>query len=189
MGRILGMVLIGLFVMSNNVSAQFQGVVVQGGLSSAFSRDPKVTPNGQGHYGWMLGADMRLLEGDLYFILGGQYHSTSLLASSTPNPFGKGDWAYTVGRFGVGFSLWRISEKIALRSKLLVCINFNSKIPDTGLPYEKVNDSFAGVGSGIGLTLGKLELDIDYQYGLLNAYFEQPNTKFDIISLGAGFRF
>jgi hypothetical protein len=171
--------------------AQFQGLVVQGGLSSAFSRDGVVTPNGQGHYGWTIGADARMLDGGLYFIMGGHYHSTTLASQSSPNPFGKHDWAYVVGRFGVGFTLVRITEKIALRSKLLAAINFNTKFPSAGLnaDYNRINDSFAGVGTGLGLTLGHLEFDLDYQYGVLNAYYKKPDTNFDLFSLVAGFRF
>jgi hypothetical protein len=191
MNKVVGMILFGLIVLTNQVSGQFQGIVVQGGLSSAFSKDPIVTPNGHGHYGWTVGADARLLDGDLYFIIGGQYHSTSLIGTSTPNPFGKNDWSYTVGRFGLGFSLWRISERITLRSKALIAINFINKYPSVGLPvgYDRINDSFAGVGSGLGLTVGKLEFDLDYQHGILTAFFEKPDTKFNIFSLTGGFRF
>ncbi len=189
--RGIGIVILFLSIFSYKVQGQFQGLVVQAGYSAAFSKDINVTPSGQGHYGWTVGADARLLDGDLYFIMGGHYHSTNIVSSTSPNPFGKHDWGYVVGRFGMGFSLWRISEKVAIRSKLLGCINFNSKIPSSGFisGYEKINDSFAGVGSGLGLTLGKLEIDLDYQYPILNTYFEKPDSKMTILSLVGGIRF
>lgn len=173
------------------VNAQAPGLVVQAGLSSAFSQDKNLTPSGQGHYGWMIGADARLLEGGLYFIMGGQYHRLNLQASSSPNPFGKKDWAILSGRFGLGFNFLRFHERLALRSKLLCSINFNQDYDQSKLeiPYNKLNDSFLGVGTGIGLTLGSLEFDIDYQYGLLNAYNKQKDSNFNMLSLTAGFRF
>ncbi len=185
------LVLLFLSTVSYQVAAQFQGLVVQTGYSSAFSKDKNITPDGQGHYGWTVGADARLLEGDLYFIMGGHYHSTNIKASASRNPFGKHDWGYIVGRFGMGFSIWQIAENLTLRSKVLACINFNVKVPPSGFEpgYEKINDSFAGVASGLGVTFGMFEFDFDYQYPLLGSYFEKPDSKMTIISLVGGVRF
>lgn len=173
------------------VKGQAPGLVVQAGLSSAFSQDDNVTPSGQGHYGWVIGADARLLDGNLYFIMGGQYHRLNLNAISGPNPFGGKDWGVMTGRFGIGFNFLRLHERLALRSKLLCSINFNQDFDQAKLvaPYNKLNDSFLGVGTGLGVTLGKLEFDLDYQYGLLNAYNKQSESKFNMLSITAGFRF
>lgn len=60
---------------------QTQGLVIQTGLTSGFSKDNNVTKSGEAHYGWMVGADARILEGGMYFIIGGQYHQTSLIST------------------------------------------------------------------------------------------------------------
>jgi hypothetical protein len=171
--------------------SQSPGLVVQAGLSSAFSHDKNITPSGKGHYGWVVGADARLLDGGLYFLMGGQYHRLNLVAESTPLPFTNKDWGIFTGRFGIGFNFWRIHERLALRSKLLCSINFNQDVDISKLmqPYDRINDSFLGIGSGLGLTLGILEFDVDFQYGVLNAYNKQKDTNFNMINLVAGVRF
>lgn len=174
------------------MSGQAPGLVIQGGLTSTFSKDPIITKNGEAHYGWLVGADARILEGDLYFIVGGQYSNTSLRSSSAPNFFVKRDWKQLSGRFGIGFNLWRISEKVSFRSKLLGSINFLMDAPKDALQivgYETLNDSYLGAVSGLGLTLGMFDFDLEYQYGLINAYQLQSKSKFSGITLLAGFHF
>lgn len=174
------------------INAQAPGLVIQGGLTSTFSKDPFITKSGEAHYGWVVGADARILEGDLYFIVGGQYSNTSLRSSSKPNFFVKRDWKQLAGRFGVGFNLWQINEKVSFRSKLLGSINFLMDAPKDALlenGYKTLNDSYLGAVSGLGLTLGMFDFDFEYQYGLINAYHEQPKSKFSGLTLMAGFHF
>jgi hypothetical protein len=68
-----------IYIAVQSSHAQTQGLVVQAGLTSAFSKDKNITRSGEGHYGWMVGGDARILEGGMYFIIGGQYHQTSLI--------------------------------------------------------------------------------------------------------------
>ncbi|MBL0098864.1 MAG: hypothetical protein IPP49_01465 [Saprospiraceae bacterium] len=77
-----------------NVFSQAPGLVVQTGLTAAYSKDGNVTKANQGHYGWMVGADARILDGDLYFIVGGQYHQTSLASTASPSFFSKNDFKF-----------------------------------------------------------------------------------------------
>jgi hypothetical protein len=173
-----------------HTSAQ-SGLVLQGGLYSMFSPDPNVTKEGQGHYGWTAGVEARLLDGGLFFIMGGRYTKTTLLSTSSIDPFSGRKVAVTDGRFGVGFIVFRLSERVYLRSKILCNINFlgstDEKNPTPG--YEKINDSFLGATSGIGLTIRNLEFDLDYQHGFLNAYTGQKESTFNTISLVGGIRF
>jgi len=174
------------------LNGQAPGLVIQGGVTSTFSKDPFITNDGEAHYGWLVGADARILDGDLYFVVGGQYSNTSLRSSSDPNFFVKRDWTQLAGRFGIGFNLWRLSEKVSFRSKLLGSINFLIDAPKDALlvpGYQKLNDSYLGAVSGLGLTIGMFDFDLEYQYGLINAYQAQPKSKFSGISLLAGFHF
>ncbi len=52
-----------------NAKGQAPGIVIQSGLTAAYSKDFKITKGNEMHYGWMVGADARLLEGDMYFII------------------------------------------------------------------------------------------------------------------------
>ncbi|MFZ1526251.1 MAG: hypothetical protein WAT22_15625 [Saprospiraceae bacterium] len=182
---------------------QTQGLVIQTGLTSGFSKDNNVTKSGEAHYGWMVGADARILEGGMYFIIGGQYHQTSLISTKKADFF-KNDWKILMGRGGLGFNIINFSERIVLRSKILGSVNFimdttspGVPLPGYGLPDPIkpnkndliVNDSFLGVTSGIGLTLGSLDIDLEYQYGVINAIKAKPDSKYSYITLMAGFHF
>lgn len=182
-----------IFVLGvSNSKAQAPGLVIQSGLSMLYSKDTNITLPNQAHYGYMIGADARLLDGDLYFIIGGQYHSTSLASTGSPSFFSGHDWKIMMTRMGVGFNVLRLTEKLSIRSKALISINFTLDSPSGGLNipnYEKVNDSFLGIGTGLGITLGAIDLDLDYQYGFINAYNKQSKSTFDAWTLMAGFHF
>ena len=172
---------------------QTQGLVIQTGLTSGFSKDNNVTRSGEAHYGWMVGADARILEGGMYFIIGGQYHQTSLISTKKADFF-KNDWQILMGRGGFGFNVINFSERIVLRSKILGSVNFIMDTTSEGLNVDgyrgkDVNDSFLGATTGVGLTLGSFDVDIEYQYGILNAFYKKPDTKFGFITQMAGFHF
>ncbi|MFZ1751467.1 MAG: hypothetical protein WAU01_14805 [Saprospiraceae bacterium] len=180
------------FITIFSIQSQSPGLVVQTGVTSSFSKDKNITLAGEGHYGWMVGADARLLEGDLYFIIGLQYHQTNLKSISKINFFSENDWKLIVGRAGLGFNILRINEKLSLRSKIIGSVNFVSDAPENALNkvgYTFINDSFLGAATGLGLTIGSFDIDVEYQYGIINAYKEQPKSTFDIWTLMAGFHF
>jgi hypothetical protein len=171
--------------------AQSPGFVIQAGLTASYAKNANITKANQGHYGWMIGADARILEGDLYFLAGGQYHKTDVQSTSSPDFF-KNDWTVIMGRAGLGFNLLHISERIVIRSKLLGSINFIIDAPENGLNipgFTELNDSYLGAVTGLGLTVGRFDLDIDFQYGFINAYYKQPKSTFDSWTLMAGFHF
>lgn len=171
---------------------QAPGIVIQAGVSTAYAKDGNITKRNQAHYGYVIGADGRILEGDMYFIVGAQYHSTSVNSTSSPDFFGTHDWKILMGRVGLGFNVFRFSEKVVLRSKLLGSINFVMDAPSGGLNidgYRTINDSFLGVTTGAGLTIGIFDFDLDFQYGVINAYKAQPKSLFDSWTLVAGVHF
>lgn len=173
-------------------TGQAPGLVIQTGITTSYSKDANITSGKGLHYGWMVGADARILEGDLYFLIGGQYHKTSLKSSTSPDFFKNNDWTLMHGRCGIGFNIFRINEKISFRSKLLGSVNFIMDAPTKALnipDYELLNDSFLGAVTGLGITIGSIDIDLDFQYGLINSYFKRPKSTFDIWTLMAGFHF
>jgi len=171
--------------------AQAPGLVIQTGLTASYAKDANITKANQRHYGWMIGADARILDGDLYFLLGGQFHKTDLISTSSPDFF-KNDWSIVMGRAGFGFNLLHINERIVVRSKILGSINFILDAPENGqnIPgYTELNDSFLGAVTGLGLTIGSFDFDLDFQYGFINAYFKQPKSTFDSWTFMVGFHF
>jgi hypothetical protein len=190
MGRYI-IFLVALFF-SYKSSSQAPGLVIQSGLTTMYSKDPVITKDGEAHYGWMVGADARILEGSMYFIMGAQYVNTSLRSSSNPEFTRKRDWKMMNGRCGLGFNFLRLSESFALRSKILATVNFTLDAPSGALGidgYRTLNDSSLGAVTGLGITWGMFDFDLEYQYGILNAYNKQPNSTFDGFTLMAGFHF
>lgn len=181
-----------LLAFSLDLNAQSPGLVVQTGVSTAYAKDGNITFKNQAHYGYFIGADARILEGNMYFIIGGQYHATSLNSTSDPEFFKNNNWKILMGRLGLGFNLIKFSDNFALRSKLLGSINFNVDSPKNALNmpnYDKLNDSFLGATTGLGVTIGFIDIDLDFQYGFINAYTEQPKSTFDFWTLGVGVHF
>jgi hypothetical protein len=185
------LILISFFIILG-VYGQSPGLSVYTGLTAMRSGDRVVTAKGELHYGWLVGADGRLVEGDLYFLMGGQYIKTSLHSSKSMDFFKKRDFNIVSGRFGLGFNIARLSEKVVLRSKVIGSVNFIVKAPEDGLHidgYRELNTSYMGIASGIGFTLGIMDIDLEYQYGIFNAFYQSPDTKFNGITLTGGVYF
>jgi len=180
-----------LLSFSDALSQTSGGLSLQAGLSYGFSQEQALTRSGQGHYGWCAGADARLFGGDVYFLIGGQYHKTSLFSTEKLNFF-KTDMTVVMGRMGMGFSLARLGYKSYLRTKILASINFIANGPDPSSAFPgavspaNLNDSYLGGVTGIGWTKGRLDLDLEFQYGILNSVFGQPKTTFNYFTLLCG---
>lgn len=183
-----------LFFFHDAVSQGSGGISVQTGLSYGFSGERALTKAGQGHYGWLAGLDARLLGDDMYFMVGGQYHRSSLFSTSDLSFF-QTDMEMVMARLGLGFTIFRLGYKSYLRSKLLASINFIIEGPDPKPAFlnapssANLNDSFLGGTTGIGWTKGPLDLDIEFQYGILNSVFNQDKTTFNYVTLMCGVNF
>ncbi len=187
---IIGLLWTGVTV--NNVAAQ-GGMSIYSGISAAFNNDKNITPSGFGHYGHFIGADFRLHSGDLYFAGGGRYYFTSLLAEESASFFRNTEtYRYISARFGFGFNLKEFSYTTRLRSKVFGVFNFAGTAPDNMIDtpgYQRLNDSSGGLVTGLGMDIGALTLDLEYQFGLINAFHEQKDSKFNVMSFAVGFFF
>lgn len=184
------LLLAGLFTTSLRAQ-QGGGLQVFAGYRTSLTSLDAYLPGSMGG-GPTIGADARLLGDDLYFLFGGSYS----IQGGDGEFFGvDADEGYsmTSGRIGLGFRLFRISRKISIRSKAVASIHFVNDFetatnPDTGEDYL-INDSFAGAITGLGLDIGALTLDLDYEYGLINAINKQSETTVDFITLTGGVKF
>jgi hypothetical protein len=139
-----------------------------------------------------IGADARLLGEDLYFLIGGSYSIQGGEGEFFSTDIESG-YSMTSARIGIGFRVFRISRKISIRSKVAGSIHFINDIEtaentSTGANYIP-NDSFAGGLTGLGIDIGALTIDLDYEYGLINAINKVPESTVDFITLTAGFKF
>jgi len=176
----------------STVAAQ-GGMSVYSGISAAFSQDLNITPSGFGHYGYFVGADFRLHSGDLYFAGGGRYYFTSLIAEESASFFRNTEtYRYISARFGFGFNIKHFGYNTRLRSKLFGVFNFAGTAPDNMIDtpgYQRLNDSSGGVVTGLGMDIGAVTLDLEYQFGLINAFQDQQDSKFNVMSFAVGLFF
>ena len=179
------------FLSSNILSAQStSGVQVYGGYVAGFNSDNEFTPSGI-RGGYLLGADARVLAGDLYFLFGGRYNVIAINGASAFG-FSSDNFDFGTARVGIGFTVWNINRTTRLRSKFLGSAHFvldvdREKVQNPD--YSRFNDTFAGLTTGIGLDKGLFTIDLEYELGLVNAVFEKPDTKIDFITLTGGIKF
>jgi hypothetical protein len=157
------------------------GAHIFGGVTSVITPDKNLTLPKSGSIGYEAGIDARLNSDFMYFLFGGRFAMLT-----------KEKMSIIKARVGLGFDVINFTERTAIRTKLQGSLNFINGYDDTiptATGYEKVNDGFAGLATGVGLTLGSLMIDLDFEYGLFNVAFEQPTSKIHFLGLNAGFRF
>ncbi len=185
--------LLAIILFLSAMSIHGQGLMnIYTGISARHSADLNVTPENTGHYGHFVGLDLRL-DGGMYFMGGGRIYRTSIIAE-TEKSFTSNAEHWYVGsmRGGLGFNLFRPTYRSVIRARVLGSFQFSMNFPENTVQtegYETVNGTFAGVIGGIGVDLSFITIDLEYQKGLVNAYFQQPDSTFDVWSLAIGFAF
>ncbi len=191
-------IIISLFVTLISASLFSQaGMTVYAGPSVAFSSDKVVTGAGEAHYGYVVGAHARLNSDAMYFLFSGEYGTFDLVSNKKIGFIGGDDLKYGKFKVGMGFDVYRLSSKIALRSKIQGSILFVSdyneallKDPRYTVPgYTNINDGIAGLGTCLGVSLGSLIIDVEYEKGLFNLFKEKKTSKMNFLNLVVGFRF
>jgi len=170
------------------------GLQVYTGLSIGSNAAMEVTPEGTAHYGYIIGADARLISSDMYFIIGMQYEDISLLSQESASFFSnEGSMQMLKGRGGLGFNLFKFSEKIILTGKVLGSLDYVYNYPADLIvdrtPYNKLNEAVLGATGSLGIQAYNLTLEFEYEYSLLNTYFKQKDSKFSYMAIKVGFFF
>lgn len=188
--RILVTFAISFLILSSTYSQA--GLQVYAGISNANSKDSLLTPEGTSHPGYHIGLDARLNSGNMYFMVGGQYHSIEFLADSDKSYFSvtnKMNWMKF--RVGLGYNIYNFSERVALRAKTLGSIDVISSHPGKTLngPYENYNSGTAGVIVGLGADVHSITIDLEYELGFFNAVNMVSSTSFNFFTMSVGFVF
>ncbi len=168
------------------------GAKIYGGLTTGFNQDKNVTPSGTTHSGWVAGIDARLNDDRMYFLFGVLYGVADLNAQSSPTFFTGDKMSFIKGRVGLGFDMVRISPKFFITSKFAGSIKYLSKYDKTLLTnegYEVLNDGTAGVVGGLGVRMGIINIDLEYEHGLFNLYNKKTNSNMHYITLTTGVNF
>jgi hypothetical protein len=191
------------------VKAQIN-MTIHSGLSYAYTPDQVLAPKGTGFAGYLLGGDVRLLDDGLCFMFTGDYGRFNLSPNNKYQFFSNHSLSYYKAKFGVGYDLYDFTPKVnprkmtkprtlKLRSKIQGNLTYINKfdpqqvaggsafLKETG--YIELNESIAGISSGIGLTIGSIDFDLEYEYGFFNIYFTRKESKLNFINFYTGFRF
>ncbi len=181
-----------LMILGEEALTQSGGLRLYAGVSNAKNRILAITPNGTSHSGFHFGGDGRLNSGRMFFIVGGRYTKLDLIATDEANYFGPvTNHSILSGRVGIGWHLIQFSEEFSIRGKVLGQLDSNISYDDDLLlaPYDSLVDASAGATLGLGVQFKFLTFDLEYEYGLVNQYSQQKETKVDVISASLGFFF
>lgn len=165
------------------------GIRAYAGITSAKNRVAAITPAGNNHTGFHFGADGRLNSGRMFFVVGLRYTKIDLLANSNNSYFDvESNHSIFSGRVGLGWHLIQFGPLGSIRGKALLQLDSNSSYDVSLLssPYEDLVGATAGATVGLGVQLRFLTLDLEYEYGLVNVYSQQKETKADSFSLSLG---
>lgn len=162
------------------------------GLTSGFNQDSNVTPSGAMHSGWVAGVDARLNNDRMYFLFGLLYGTADLNAQTSPTFLTGDKMSFIKGRVGLGFDMIRISPKLFITSKIAGSIKYIQSYDRALLTqegYEMLNDGTAGLVGGVGVRLGSVNIDLEYEHGLFNLYNKVTNSNMHYITLATGINF
>ncbi len=184
-------------------------ITIHSGLSYAYTPDYVLSPKGSAHTGYLIGGDLRLLDDGLCFMFTGDYGRFNLQANKKLQFFTNHSLSYYKAKAGVGFDIYDFTPEVhprkktkprtvKIRSKLQANLTYINKFDpqEVGgninlkeIGYTTLNESIAGLSTGLGFTYGVLDFDLEYEHGFYNIYFRQKNSKLNFINFYTGFRF
>lgn len=173
------------FGISMVAQAQKGGLQVHGGYLMGINNNEAFSPDVV-RGGYQVIADARLIGGGMHFLFGG---GVGRWAINSGSGFGGDQMTLATGRFGLGITLVEFSRNLRLRTKLVGSIRFIGSVDADKIDnqeFRKVNDSFGGALTGLGLDIGAITVDFEYEHGLINMINQKPDTKINFFSLTAG---
>jgi len=188
-------VILGILVLIlslSTINAQDGGARVYAGAIMLQNRDNLANPNGTFYSGFQAGLDARLMSGGMSFLVGAKYAKFSMLPNETFVLTGHDENITMIsGRGGIDFTIFNITRNIRIRSKVLASIDMVVDTKGNSEPAQdyNLNDGWMGIVSGLGFDFGPVVLDVEYEYGIINAYYRKPDTQFDTFTFTAGFFF
>ncbi len=172
--------------------AQLGGARVYAGISILTNQDVNANPEGSSYSGYHIGTDGRIMSGTMSFLLGARYTAISRTPQETIKLFGHdSNISILNGRVGLDYSIYSLRDFFRIRTKVLG--SFDIIINTTGesiaVPTYDLNDGWFGGVTGLGFDIGPFILDIEYEFGILNAYYQKPDSKFNSLTISTGFFF
>jgi len=189
--RLKVFILFTTLIIITNLGYGQSGLNVYTGISQAKNQSKLITPEGQAHPGYHIGADARLNRDNMYFMIGGQYHVIHFLSQESGSFFSVSDkMNWTKIRFGLGYNLISFDQKINIRAKTLASINLITKHPELSFaPFQIYNSGTAGAVLGIGVDVYAFTFDLEYEKGFFNAVNKVEGTEYNFLTASVGVRF
>lgn len=149
-----------------------------------------VSKAGQFQTGYLVGIDGRLTDGAMYFMLSGEYGKFDLMSQEKFNISGGEKFSFFKGRTGLGFKLFG-NDKVFVSSKVQASFDIVLDYNDDFLKPKnyKINDGFLGAATGLALNIYALFVEFEYEHGILNMYYERPETIINFYTLKVGVKF
>jgi len=166
------------------------GINIHAGITTMTNKSVLITPEGTSHPGYHFGADARLNDGKMYFIVGGQFHNVAFDAQTDKSYFSvENSMKYIKIRVGLGYEVITINENFCIRGKTLFSINLLSSYPSDliGAPYNNYNSSTVGATLGLGLDFNNISLDFELDNGFFKAVNQVSGTEVNFFSTSLGY--
>jgi len=188
--RIKKITILFLLCLCSGVLSAQNGINIHAGITTMTNKDKLITPDGTSHPGYHFGADARLNEGKMYFIVGGQFHNVAYDAQTEKSFFSvTNSMKYIKIRVGLGYQVITINENLCIRGKTLFSINLLSSYPNdlAGAPYSNYNSATVGATLGLGLDFYNISLDFEIDNGFFKAVNQVDGTEVNFFTVSLGY--
>lgn len=173
------------------VASSQAGMRLYGGVSAMTNENSILDPSGP-TMGYHVGGDLRLNDGDMFFLLGGRFTDVAYSSNDDIYVSSKPSLQMINTRIGLGFKLFHLTRLVTIRAKVLGSIDYVFNTPlvkdNTAAGFEEYRNvnSTASAVAGVGVSIGKLLFDFEYGYGLFNMVSQNKETRPTHFSLSAG---
>jgi len=174
------------------VSASFSQTHMHFGLLSGSNSLQTLTPDDFSHSGWRVGVDQQVFGKGVYILSGIHYVRFNEEARNGTDFFDT-DPAIQIlkPRAGIGITPLALSKFFKIRGKALASYNYFLAFEGEDATFEtdKIKSGYMNLDLGLGVTVGILTLDVEYEMGLNDVIEDLADSKYRFLSVSAGFMF
>ncbi|MEE9372874.1 MAG: hypothetical protein V3V00_07445 [Saprospiraceae bacterium] len=162
------------------------------GLLSGSNKLETFTPKDFSHSGWRIGIDQQILGKGIYLLGGLHYVRFNEEARNGTNFFETSPAIQILKpRAGIGITPFALTDLFKIRLKGLVSYNYFLAFKGETVTFEteKIKSGYLNLDLGVGVTVGFITVDIEYELGLDGTIKDLDDSKFRFLSVSAGLMF